>query len=583
MGRIARLSDELVNEIAAGEVVERPASVVKELCENSIDAGARSIRVSLRGGGLSLVQVVDDGSGMSREDALLSLERHATSKLRDFDGLYAIRTLGFRGEALPSIAAVSRFTLETSEPGAAAGTRVHAEGGSAEAEDAAPSGGTSIRVADLFFNTPARRKFLKREETELKHAQEAAVRLALAYPEIAFQVEHEGRALFASAAGAELRERIAAAVGTEVHPHLLDVDERRLGLRVRGLVAGPEFSLSNARGLYTFVNRRYVRDRGLTSAIQRAFADGLAPGRQPVAALFIDIEPSEVDVNVHPQKLEVRFADPRGVYEAVLAGVARALGSQPRPGGMPAQSSSPAEYAFAVERFLSRARELQATGLPFPIAEDRPSDARPPAFGQARPGINEAPPPGYFGKLRWIGALAGRFWICEGAGGTLVVLDPHAARERAILSRLRAAFGKNREEGQGSLFTAQAELAPEVMKTVIARRGGLSKIGVEVEPFGSNAVRITSAPVRIDSLRAGELLGSLASADPGEVAPDHVDAYAEGLRLLACHGAGADAIAEPTEEARRALFAELEAADFSAPAKHRAVVALQVPLLELEK
>ncbi len=289
MAQIAVLSEELINKIAAGEVVERPASVVKELCENSLDAGARTLRVALDGGGLRLVSITDDGKGMSREDAELCLTRHATSKLRDLEGLFSIHTMGFRGEAIPAIASVSRFTLTTSERGTSVGTRVHVEGGGpAELEDAPAVGGTVIRVEDLFFNTPARRKFLRREQTELGHCEEAVIRLALANPGVGFFVEHAGRKLLQSpACPDDPSERIAAALGKEVHPHLLPVEERVLGITVTGYVASPEYSQATARGIYTFVNRRYIRDRGLNHAIQRAFQESLPGGRQPVEVIFI--------------------------------------------------------------------------------------------------------------------------------------------------------------------------------------------------------------------------------------------------------------------------------------------------------
>jgi len=283
---VAVLPEELVNKIAAGEVVERPASVVKELCENALDAGARAIRVRLQGGGSRRIEVADDGAGMSRQDAAAALQRHATSKLRTVEDLFEIRTMGFRGEALPAIASVSRFQLTTSEPGAPEGTRVTVEGGASLSVEAAPPiGGTTVVVEDLFFNTPARRKFMKREETEVRHCLDAALRLCLAHPEVAFHVEHEGRALLSAPASPDdLGDRVVAALGREVLGRLLPVDERRLGLRVRGFIASPELSQSSARAVYTFVNRRYVRDRGLNHALQRALADAPFALRRELAA-----------------------------------------------------------------------------------------------------------------------------------------------------------------------------------------------------------------------------------------------------------------------------------------------------------
>jgi DNA mismatch repair protein MutL len=395
MGRIHRLSNELINQIAAGEVVERPASVVKELAENAVDAQATVVRVQLAEGGLGAISVSDDGHGMSASDALLCLERHATSKLVDAEGLFHIVTKGFRGEALPSIASVSRFTLTTSEPGAPEGTRVRVEGGAAaQVEPVAPSPGTRIDVDELFFNTPARRKFLKRASTELTHCEEAVVRLALAHPEVGFFLEHGGRPLLSSPATADLRERIGALLGAAVLPHLLPIDEHRLGVSVTGFVASPEFTLPTARALYTFVNQRYVRDRGVNSAVQRAFQETLPPGRQPLTVIFIDLDTRAVDVNVHPQKLEVRFADPRSVQEALSAAIGRALKAAPWRQGMegPAEPGLQAQYAQAVERFLNRSQEgtLLPTGAAPALGALEAGRA---PFGTLRPSLNDAPPP----------------------------------------------------------------------------------------------------------------------------------------------------------------------------------------------
>ncbi|HEX8698207.1 MAG TPA: DNA mismatch repair endonuclease MutL, partial [Myxococcaceae bacterium] len=508
MARIARLSNDLINKIAAGEVVERPASVVKELVENSLDAGSRTVQVALEGGGLQRIVISDDGHGMGRDDALLCLERHATSKLRELDDLQTLNSKGFRGEALPAIAAVSRFVLHTAEPGAEVGTRVTVEGGSPPVvEDAPPRVGTVMTVEDLFYNTPARLKFMRRGETELKHVEEAVIRIALAHPEVSFLVEHGGLPLFTSpACGDDPTERIAAALGTDVHPHLFPVEELRLGISVTGHVASPEYTLPTARGIYTFVNRRYVRDRGLIGAIQRAYQEYLPSGRQPLVVLFIDLEPNTVDVNVHPQKLEVRFSDSRGVYDAVLAAIVRTLRAAPWLGPapqVPEPQRQAAHYAQAVERFLTRAQEATwGAPLPLPSAADAPSSAmqpppvpmgRAPSFGQALPQLNEAPPPGYFGALRPMGVLGGRFHVCEGPGGTLVVLDPHAALERARLMD----FHRVLEEGRGpapSLFGTTVDLAVSSARALTGGREALAALGFDVEPFGGTSFALKAVP-----------------------------------------------------------------------------------------
>src|SRR6218665_1597038 len=608
MARVARLSDVLINKIAAGEVVERPASVVKELVENSIDAGARTVRVVLERGGLGRITISDDGQGMSPEDARLSLERHATSKLRELDDLFTLNTKGFRGEALPAIASVSRFTLNTAERESYVGTRITVEGGGEPlVEEAPPRVGTAISVEDLFYNTPARRKFMRRESTELQHAEEAVIRLALAHPDVSFFVEHGGQALFTSPASpADPRERIAAALGPGVHPHLVAVEERRLGVNVTGYIASPEYTLPNARGIYTFVNRRYIRDRGLNSAIQRAFQEFLAAGRQPVVVLFIDMDPRAVDVNVHPQKQEVRFADGKGVGDAVNAAISRALRAAPwlgpptGEGGMTEQPRQAAHYAMAVERFLTRAQDA-AWGSPMPLpgtqdaslpprstdplfAPQAPSEGPPgraPAFGQAQPQLNEAPPPGYFGALRPMGVLGERFQVCEGPGGTLVVLDAHAALERARLMDFHKAL-KRESAPTPTLFGATVEMTVPLARTLVEGQEALARLGLEVEPFGGTTLALKAVPPALVGADARALLEALARALPPPGSALDAVALAEPRRVLACHAAR-HAEGQLTDGKLRALLGELDAADFHPPCIHGTVVVLEVPLLELER
>jgi len=603
MARIARLSNDLINKIAAGEVVERPASVVKELVENSLDAGARTVQVSLEGGGLQRIVISDDGHGMGREDALLCLERHATSKLRELDDLQNLSSKGFRGEAIPAIAAVSRFTLHTAEPGAEVGTRVTVEGGGApQVEDAPPRPGTAITVDELFYNTPARLKFMRRGETELKHVEEAVIRIALAHPDVSFLVEHGGLPLFTSpACPDDPTERIAAALGADVHPHLFPVEERRLGVSVTGFVASPEYTLPTARGIYTFVNQRYVRDRGLISSIQRAYQEYLPSGRQPLVVLYLDVDPHTVDVNVHPQKLEVRFSDGRGVYDTVLAAIVRTLRAAPWLGAAAPEADpqrQAAHYAQAVERFLTRAQEAVWGGpMPLPTAADAPSMGAPPApgtppppvpmggrapsFGMALPLLNEAPPPGYFGALKPMGVLGDRFQVCEGPGGTLVVLDRHAALERARLMD----FHHLLEEGKGpapSLFGTTVELALPVAKALMGGRDALARLGLDVEPFGGTSFALKSVPPGLEGVDPRALLESLAHALPPAGASLDAVELAEALRVMACHAAQVSAD-KLTDAQLRALLGELDRADFHPTCRHGTVVVLEMPLLELER
>jgi DNA mismatch repair protein MutL len=582
MARVQLLPEDLINQIAAGEVVERPASVVKELAENAIDAGATQVTVQLSEGGLSAITVIDDGFGMSAQDAQLALQRHATSKLRDAEGLFHILTKGFRGEALPSIASVSRFTLTTAEPGALVATRLSLEGGGAPlVEEAAAVGGTRIDVNDLFFNVPARRKFLKRESTELGHCEDAIIRLALPHPEVGFVLEHGGKRLFTSpATAAAPKERVAAVLGAEAAPHLLEIGERRLGITVSGFIASPEFTLNTARGLFTFVNHRYIRDRGLNGAIQRAYQDQLPPGRQPVAVIFIEVDPRAVDVNVHPQKLEVRFADPRSVQEAVGAAVARALKAAPwrQDPSAPVEQVPGAHYASAVERFLARAQQPGAFVAPQGVPEAGEVGASG-GFGTALPGLNDAPPPGFFEGLRFLGELGRRFWVCEAPGGTLVVVDPRAVVERVQLERLTRAFKKGElEAAPRTLFSATVELPEPARARLVACAPALHRLGLEVEPFGGDTVVVSRVPEAVEGADLVALLSELAPAlpTPADALPD----FGPALKLLATHGSTPPR--SVTHEQVRALFTELDDADFSRPCVHGRVVLHELTLFELQ-
>ncbi|HEX4621053.1 MAG TPA: DNA mismatch repair endonuclease MutL, partial [Myxococcaceae bacterium] len=480
----------------------------------------------------------------------------------------------------------SRFALTTAESGAAVGTRVTCEGSEEpQVSDAAPVDGTEVVVADLFFNTPARRKFMRRASTEARHCEEAVVRLALAHPEAGFFLQMDGAAALSIPAEASLEERVAAALGAEARAHLIPFEERRLGITVRGQVASPAFNLPNARGIYTFVNRRYIRDRGLNSALQRAFQDGMPAGRQPVAVVLIELDPRAVDVNVHPQKLEVRFSDGRSVYDAVLGGVRRAL--QPKSGALTVATTAlgEAHYASAVERFLAQARGSPAP-LSLPMARDAPllpalEDDRAPAFGQARPDLNHAPPPGYFAALRFLGTLGKRFWICEGRGATLVVLDPHAAQERVALTRLRRAVLEGTAAAQRALFSATVELPRAEAAALGQALRALDALGLEVEPFGGSAFAVKALPRGLEAADPRALLADLAAvAPPG---PDvQRPQLAPALRALACHAA-AGASREPSRDESAALFAQLDGADFHVEARHAGVVVSELTFLELER
>jgi DNA mismatch repair protein MutL len=573
VARIRLLEEALINQIAAGEVVERPASVLKELGENALDAGAQNIQVRARGGGVDFLSVSDNGSGMPRDDAERCLLRHATSKLHCAEDLLAISTLGFRGEALAAIAGVSRLTLTTTERQALVGSRVVCEGGRpSPSEDAAPVPGTTVEVEDLFFNVPARRKFLRREATEARHLEEGLVRLALGYPAVAFSLEVDGQPRLSFRANEGVAERLAQAVGHDARRHLLPLEERRLGVAVRGHVASPELTLSNARGLYFFVNSRYVRDRGLISAVQRALGGALPPGRQPVAAIYLALDPSSVDVNVHPQKTEVRFGDPRGIYDAVHAAVTRALQQAPWHAAAPPSQPATAHYADAVERFLQRAQTQAAEGIGFLSPPNIP--------GHARPGLNEGAPPGYFGALRHLGMLGRRFFVLEGPGGTLVVVDAHAALERIHAARFCADFAAGGPPERGMALATTVQLPPAEVDRLCTARSWLERLGIDLEPFGANAMALRAMPPALASLDTTSLLVELASALPPGDEPPTLERGGEAIALLACRAAEPAGNVWGEGEVRRCLQ-ELDRTPAWPGARHTRVVVMETPQLEL--
>jgi DNA mismatch repair protein MutL len=600
----------LVNQIAAGEVVERPASVVKELCENALDAGAHAIAVDIEEGGLALVRVVDDGTGMDHDDALLALERHATSKLRDADGLATIATMGFRGEAVPAIASVSRLRLDTSPGEDGAGTRVVVEGGALiETSPVGRPRGTTVEVRDLFFNTPARRKFMRAPATEAGHVSEAMTRLALARADVGFTLRSGSRVLLSSRAGEPLSERAAQALGRDAARHLVAVDGVRGQVRVHGVVTSPDHSQATSRSLYLFVNGRYFRDRSAAHAVLRAYAGVLPAGRHPGGVLFVELPLGGVDVNVHPQKLEVRFAEARAVQDAVHHAVAGALrtapwlgragglsgglgAASPRSGGSASlaagaggggpQAALAAEEAASV---LSWARAIHPPSesgalLPFPPA---PADgSRPLEFGAGVEG-EPARPLGYFGSLRYLGQHARTYLLCEAPGGALVIIDQHASHERLLFHRLREAQRLRQLAVQPFLVPQVVTLPGSLARTLEAHLAELAALGLDLEPFGGDAFAVKGAPALLGGLELPGLLGDLAQQLEQLERGSAVDEALHHLAAtMACHAA-VRANQVLTGPEARALLDGLDAIDFKARCPHGRPVVFELPLAELEK
>jgi DNA mismatch repair protein MutL len=543
--KIRILPANLADQIAAGEVVERPASVVKELVENAIDAGARRIEIEIESGGRRLVRVVDDGCGMIPEDARLALKRHATSKISVADDLWGLRTFGFRGEALPSIAAVARLTLSTKTAGAPAGFRLVVEAGvETDAREAGIPDGTQVEVRDLFFNTPARQKFQKSEATETANVSEAVLRLALAHPAVHFRLRAGGRVALDLPAHRELAERVRAALARRGASVLHEAAGEEGGHRVRAFLAGPEEASATPRSTFLFVGGRFVRDRSLLHALAFGYGALLEKGRYPLATLFLDVPGQELDVNVHPQKLEVRFARPQEVYAAVRhvvgAAIARApwlaetptrgvrvftlpprtsprawetSGAGDDPRSAPASSRAALALSRAAQGGLPlRARAAgpdsallrdagadEAVGVGVAVGDpigrridheyaDADADADGMAAGARADGeTREA----FFGTLAYIGQLDRTYLVCEGPG-ELILIDQHAAHERVAFARLRAAHTRREIRRQRLLFALPVEV--DELAAALAADSRL------LEPFG---FEIDSAAPGGDAERSG--------------------------------------------------------------------------------
>jgi DNA mismatch repair protein MutL len=578
-GRVRRLPDALVDQIAAGEVVERPASVVKELVENALDAGAGRVRVELRGGGIELVAVTDDGTGMPPEDARLALERHATSKLRDADDLARIRSFGFRGEALPAIAAVSRFRLRTRARGAAEGIELRVEAGRIVEERAAGGPeGTRVEVADLFASIPARRKFLKHPATEWGHAADWLARAALALPEVHFEILRDDRPATVWPAVRERLDRIAAVLSEAEAAALVRVERAAGADSLLGYFSRPDAHRPTAAGIFLFVNGRPVRDRLLRHALLEAYRDILPRGRFPSALVFLAVPPEAVDVNVHPAKWEVRFADPRRVHDLVRGAARSALGSRAWLGAGAAATETAVRPHPGAPAAAAREAAPAASDWLFAGA------GRAPAAGPdaAQLAIR-------FTELRLLGQLLGAYLLVEDKDGLLLV-DQHAAHERVLYERLRAAWLAHGVARQALLAPEVVELQDLAGAALGAELALAARLGFEVEPFDARSVAVRAVPALLagrdpaalvrglaDELAEARALGAAPAASSR-----HVDLADRALATLACHAARTAGEVLETRE-QRALLDSLDTIPWAPTCPHGRPVAVSVSLAEVER
>jgi DNA mismatch repair protein MutL len=605
------LPEEVVNRIAAGEVVERPASAVKELVENAVDAGAGRIDVVLRDGGRSLISVTDDGCGMNREDLVLALQRHATSKLAD-DDLHNIRTLGFRGEALPSIAAVSRLAIVSRPRGAES-----VEGGvRGEPAPAAHPPGTRVEVRDLFYATPARLKFLKAARTETAHAVDAVQRIAMAHPRIAFSLAADSRApveapVELGAAQGDLLdarlERLAAVMGREFRDNARPIEAAREALRLTGYIGLPTLSRGTARMQYLFVNGRPVRDRLLFGAVRAAYQDFLARDRHPVLALFLEVPARLVDINVHPAKAEVRFRD-SGLVRGLIVGALKhalaeaghrasttvseqALGAfKPHPAAAQAGglAGGPVtrdgrRHGAAVPRALAEEGARFQAPPPAPragAAHGLPGLEAPPGAAPAGPEAEAEAEAFPLGAAR--AQLHATYILAQTEDG-IVIVDQHAAHERLVYERMKAALDEGGVARQALLIPEVVELDEDAANRLAARSGDLAELGLVIEPFGRGAVVVREIPALLAEADVGGLVRDLADelAEIGD-ALALTERLGEVCGTIACHGSVRAGRRLNTAE-MNALLREMEQTPHSGQCSHGRPTYVELKLADIEK
>lgn len=606
MNKIKLLSPRLANQIAAGEVVERPSSVIKELLENSLDAGATRLEIDIEDGGLKLMRVRDNGSGIEKEDLSLALSRHATSKIYELDDLEAVRTLGFRGEALASISSVARLTLVSSTRDDSRGWQVAAEGRDMET-DIAPAPhprGTTVEVRDLFFNTPARRKFLRTEKTEYTHLEAVVKRMALSRFDVAFNLRHNNRIIYAWRAGEnqlEQERRVAQVCGPAFMENAVHLDIERNGLRLWGWVALPTFSRSQADLQHFYVNGRCIRDKLVGHAIRQAYQDVLYHGRHPAFVLYLEVDPSTVDVNVHPTKHEVRFRDNRNVHDFIYSGLHRAL-AKVRPEDamekvVSVLSSEQTLQGLAVGEFQGqRQMNLAEPGSPVSTHTLFSSYSRPvlspdsvreqmSRYGEllasepynSNEGEEEIPPLGYA-----LAQLKGIYILAENARG-LIIVDMHAAHERITYERMKTAFACDGIQTQPLLVPESIAVSQKEADYAEQHVAVFKRLGFEIQRAGPETLLIRQVPVILNRAKVEQLvrdvLADLIEHGSSERIQHHIN---EVLGTMACHGA-VRANRRLTIPEMNALLRDMEATERSGQCNHGRPTWLLQSLEDLDK
>lgn len=585
--KIHILSDEMASRIAAGEVVERPASVVKELMENSLDAGATEIFVWLEKSGTVVIRITDNGEGMTPEDLALAVARHATSKLREDDDLFRIATLGFRGEALPSIGSIAKMDISSRPASSSSGAKLTVDGGNrGEVHAAAAALGTTIEIRDIFYNTPARRKFLKAPATELSHVCDVVNRLALANPQVHFRLQHDGRTVADYISVQQERDRLQQVLGVDVAKGLKPFTFTQGEVTVSGFLSTAPTSFPNARYLFTFVNQRYVRDKVITHAVLHGYDTLLMKGQYPAVVLFLEVPFAEVDVNVHPAKYEVRFRRQSDVHETVSRSVRSALQRDAKaPGGVVPMSSYAAlprewrpAYSFAPAADPTvRESLLGYSTHGYPNVESMPSrDVTFTVPQNERPGRV-----GFFSSLTIHDQILGCYLVCS-ATDRLILIDQHAAHERIAFERLRHQLQANAVERQDLLIPQSVELSAGEIMMLEQKLAVMERHGFTLEPFGPRSFAITSVPALLPegdyTQLVRQMVAELAEVDTSARLRQHLE---DRLATMACHSV-IRANRKLEMEEMRALLRDLDQVEFATQCPHGRPVLVELSRDQLE-
>ena len=578
MNTIRILPEKLASQIAAGEVVDRPASVVRELTDNSIDAGADRIVVRIEGGGKRLIKVTDNGTGMSKDDLLLCVERHATSKIETASDLLNVKSLGFRGEALPSMAAVSRMQITSLPQGQLTGHRLKISGGKLLAiEETGAPAGTIVEIKDLFFNIPARRKFLRAARTETDHIVDVISRAAMPFPRIGFRLEDGAKKILNLPVSGDTLSRLSGLMGRKVGEAIMEAEERYGDLSIKVYAAPPDFARSRGDRLFVYVNGRNIRDRFVTKAIMDGYGKRLMKGRYPQVALFIDIDPLEIDVNVHPTKQEIRFRNSRKVFQAIVSTIENRLARLPHP--------------FSGQEFIGSEAVPARKGLLYSVSDSfiseppweySPGSERNESLDQTVYRSRTAPleqsvvPAG----ARIIGQLGNTYILCQVEEGLLIV-DQHAAHERVVYENLKRSLAASRVEIQGLLIPYELELSTKEKRVILGKGDRLRGFGIEIDHFGGNTFLLRAVPALLKNVDWNSFISEFVT-EFEEGTPDEDVLLDKAVTLMACHGAIRAGQRLSHEEMVR-LLSELGEMDLPTNCPHGRPIFKRFTYYEMEK